>query len=73
MISSGVINGRSTWSTLAFTCDITGENREPEKLKLAFCTVAVPVIFERSSAVSTWFGANAMRTWQFETMLSFWP
>jgi type IV secretion system protein VirB9 len=46
---------------------------KPEKLKLAFCTVAVPVIFERSSAVSTWFGANAIRTWQFETMLSFWP
>ena len=33
-----------------------------EKLKLAFCTVVVPVIFERSSAVSTWFGANAIRT-----------
>jgi hypothetical protein len=29
------------WSTLAFMCDIHGENREPEKLKVAFCTVVV--------------------------------
>ena len=34
------------------------ENREPEKLKLAFCTVAVPVILESSSAVSTWLGSE---------------
>jgi hypothetical protein len=32
---------------------MTGEDREPEKLKLAFCTVVVPVIFESNSAVPT--------------------
>src|SRR5690349_4672508 len=71
--SSGVINGRSICSTLALMWLAIGARRDPEKLKLAFCTVLVPVIFDSSSAVSYWFGAYATRTWQFETMLSLGP
>ena len=73
MISSGVMSGRSISSMCVLMRSRTGDMREPEKLKEAFRIVCVPVILLRSSAVSYWLGAKAMRTWQLLTMLSLAP
>ena len=71
--SSGVSSGRENSWIVSFTWLKTKLKRLPDVPTTLFTTVAVPVIFESSSAVSMRFGAYATFMWQFDTIASCCP